>query len=563
MIKTLHQKTISHLQLVICFILGLCILPSVSIMAQDAAAVQAIDQLLSSHYLTDQPGATVLVAKDGKVIFKKAYGLATLTPLTKNTIQHTFRIGSVTKQFTAVAILQLVNQNKLKLSDPIRMYLPDYPEHAQAVTIENLLTHTSGIKSYTDIIELRSAANKAANKSLDERMDDFKNLPLEFEPGTKYRYSNSGYFLLGRIIEKVSGLSYANYLKKNIIQPLGLSSTYFGDNAPTDRMTKGYKQGKNGFEVADYVHPSLPFSAGALTTTVEDLWKWSQAVFTYKVLPASVMTKAWEPFTLKDGSKINYGYGWSFARIDDLKVIDHGGFIDGFFSYVLNVPEKKLIVCILSNSASAAVGVEAFDIARIAIHQPIKNPAPTTVAKNILDEYQGVYEATDKELWEISSTENTLVAKRSRSEEVLVPFGQDQFFVQGSPDKFLFGRDQKGVIQSFLYQGYGWINTQASKTNQLKLEGKKSISMDNTVFDQYVGEYELAPQYVVTVWREGFAFKAQATGQPVYEIFPESDRKFFLSVADVTLEFLRDEKQKVTGLVLSMGGHQTPGKKVK
>ncbi|MEQ1586050.1 MAG: serine hydrolase [Cyclobacteriaceae bacterium] len=563
MTKTPLRKAVSHLQLVICFILGLWILPSENIMAQDAAISQAIDQLLSAHYPTDQPGATVLVAKDGKVIFRKAYGLATLAPLTKNTLQHTFRIGSITKQFTAVAILQLVNQNKLKLNDPIRMYLPDYPEHAQAVTIENLLTHTSGIKSYTDIIELRSAANKAANKSLDERMNDFKNLPLEFEPGTKYRYSNSGYFLLGRIIEKVSGLSYANYLKKNIIQPLGLSSTYFGDSAPADRMTKGYKLGENGFEVADYVNPFLPFSAGALTTSVEDLLKWDQAVFTYKVLPASVMTKAWGPFILKDGSKINYGYGWSFARIDDLKVIDHGGFIDGFFSYELNVPEKNLIVCILSNSASAAVGVEAFDIARIAIHQPIKNPTSITVAKNILDEYQGVYEANDKELWEITSTENSLVARRSRSEEVLVPFGQDQFFVRGSPDKFLFSRNQKGAIQSFLYQGYGWINTQATKTNQLKLEGKKSISMDNSLFDQYVGEYELAPQYIVTVWREGSAYKAQASGQPVYEIFPESDQKFFLSVADVTLEFLRDDQQKVTGLVLSMGGHQTPGKKVK
>jgi CubicO group peptidase (beta-lactamase class C family) len=245
-------------------------------MAQDAAAAQAIDQLLNAHYPSDQPGATVLVAKDGKVIFRKAYGLAILDPLTKNTLDHTFRIGSVTKQFTAVAILQLANQNKLKLTDPIRMYLPDYPEHAQAVTIENLLTHTSGIKSYTSIIELRSAANKAANRSLDERINDFKNLPLEFEPGTKYRYSNSGYFLLGIIIEKVSGLSYANYLKKNIIQPLGLNSTYFGDDAPADRMAKGYKQGDNGFQVAEYVHPLLPFSAGALTTSVEDLSKWCQ-----------------------------------------------------------------------------------------------------------------------------------------------------------------------------------------------------------------------------------------------------------------------------------------------
>ena len=251
------------------------------------------------------------------------------------------------------------------------------------------------------------------------------------------------------------------------------------------------------------------------------------------------------------------------ARIDDLKVIDHGGYIDGFFSYVLNVPERNLIVCILSNNASATVGADAFDIARIAIHQPIIIPASITVAKNILDEYQGVYEATDKELWEITSTENGLVAKRSQSEDVLVPVGPDQFFVKKYADKFVFSRDQKGAIQSFLYQGYGWINTQATKTNQLKLEGKKSITMDNALFDQYVGEYELAPQYIVTVWREGSSYKAQATGQPMYEIFPESDRKFFLTVADVTLEFLRDEKQKVTGLILTMGGRQTPGKKVK
>ncbi len=563
MIRIPSQKANSHLQFVIYFILGLCILPSERIRAQDAAAAKAIDQLLSGHYPTDQPGATVLVAKDGKVIFGKAYGLASIDPRTINTMDHIFRIGSVTKQFTAVAILQLANQKKLKLSDPIRTYLPDYPEHAQAVTIENLLTHTSGIKSYTTIVELRSAANKTANKSLDERMNDFKSLPLEFEPGTSYRYSNSGYFLLGRIIEKVSGLSYANYLKKNITQPLGLNSTYFGDSAPADRMAKGYKQGENGFQVADYVHPLLPFSAGALTTSVEDLLKWNQAVFTYKVLPASVIMKAWEPFTLKDGSRINYGYGWSLARIDDLKVIDHGGFIDGFFSYVVNVPERNLMVCILSNSASAQVGAEAFDIARIAIHQPIKIPAPITVPKNILDEYQGVYEANDKELWEIISTDTGLVAKRSRSEEVLVPFERDQFFVEKWSDKFAFSRDPKGTVQSFIYQGYGWINTQASKTSQLKLEGKRSIPIDNALFDQYVGEYELAPQYTVTVWREGSVYKAQATGQPVYEIFPESDRKFFLSVADVTVEFLRDEKQNVTGLVLTMDGRQTPGKKVK
>jgi D-alanyl-D-alanine carboxypeptidase len=177
MIKTPSRKAISHLQFVVCILLVLSVIPSDSMLAQDAAAVQTIDQLLSGHYPADQPGATVLVAKDGKIIFKKAYGLATLDPRTQNTMGHIFRIGSVTKQFTAVAILQLANQNKLKLSDPIRMHLPDYPEHAQAVTIENLLTHTSGIKSYTSIIELRSAANKTADKSLDERMNDFKTFP--------------------------------------------------------------------------------------------------------------------------------------------------------------------------------------------------------------------------------------------------------------------------------------------------------------------------------------------------------------------------------------------------
>ncbi len=224
----------------------------------------------------------------------------------------------------------LAEQGKLALSDPLTKFLPDYPVQGRTVTVEHLLTHTSGIKSYTELKEFQPLRRK--DMPVAELIAVFKDKPFDFEPGERWAYNNSGYILLGAIIEKVAGTSYEAFMQKNVFDPLGLKHTCYGSATRIiPQRIPGYGPGpNNGFANADYLSMTLPYAAGSLLSTVDDLAAWNEALLAGRLIKPETLAKAWTNYKLKDGSSTGYGYGWMIGTFEGRRLITHGGGINGF-----------------------------------------------------------------------------------------------------------------------------------------------------------------------------------------------------------------------------------------
>jgi CubicO group peptidase (beta-lactamase class C family)/uncharacterized protein YneR len=523
---------------------------------------QAIDQYLNEKFKADEPGGSVLVLRNGKTILRKGYGVADLSSKAPITPEMVFRIGSITKQFTSAAILKLSEQGKINLQDDITRYLPDYPTQGKKITIEHLLTHTSGIKSYTSLPALMVKESKAKPHAVQEVINAFKDQPMDFNPGESYLYNNSGFFLLGAIVEKVSGTTWSNYLQKNFFNPLKMKST-FTDDKNISNAVIGYAKNTE-YVQADYVHPSLPFAAGAILSTVDDLWKWNEAIFSYKVIKKELLEKAWTPLTLNSGVKQSYGYGWQLAKLDNKKVIAHGGAIDGFLSYALYVPETKIFVTVLCNSMSNPMEEIAYRIAALATGvEEQKEPTAIVVTEKQLDEYTGVYKIKEGDERIVTRDGTQLYFQRSGGSKNLVfAYEADAFFLKASPSKVKFIRGENGAVQKLEINGRDFVNPIGLKTEKPLPKDRIAVKIKPEIFDAYVGQYELTPGFVLTMRREGKNFFSQATGQQSFEIFPESETRFFLKAIDAELEFNKDNTGNVTSVTLFQGGRTVPAKKI-
>jgi CubicO group peptidase (beta-lactamase class C family) len=526
-----------------------------------AQTEDAIHKFLLEKFPANEPGAAVLVVQDGKTVLRKAYGLANVESGTKLSPETVFRIGSITKQFTSSAILKLSDQGKLNLQDEIIKYLPDYPTQGKKITIEHLLTHTSGIRSYTSLPEIMNKEAKAKAFGVSELISTFKDKPMDFNPGDAYAYNNSGYFLLGAIVEKVSGMSWGSYIQKNFFTPLKMKSTFTEDKNISGLAT-GYVK-PLGYAIADYVHPSIPYSAGAIFSTIDDLWKWNNAVFSGQVVKRELLEKAWTPLTLSSGEKQSYGYGWQLGRIEKNKVISHGGGIDGFLSYALYVPDTKLFVTVLCNAMSQAPEQIAYRVAKIALNADDNEPAPIVLEDKALEEYTGVYKINEKENRVISREGNQLYSLRTGSTKYAIyPYAKDAFYFKDSPYRLQFTRAANGEVEQYEMKGNEFVNQIGKRSSREIPKERQPIRLDNAVFDQYVGQYELAPGFIITIKRDGEKYLSQATGQQVFEIFAESETKFFLKTVPAQLEFTKDDQGKVNGVTLYQGGRTMPAKKI-
>lgn len=304
----------------------------------------AFDRILAPHYRDHVPGAAVIVLKDGKTVFRAAYGMADIDRHVPMTPDMVFRLGSLTKQFTAVAIMLLADEGKLAVTDDITRFLPDYPTHGRRITIEHLLTHTSGIRNDTDMPEF--VDKMRTDMSVQQLIDFFKNEPLDFEPGTRYSYSNSGYVLLGAIIERVAGQRYASFMAERIFEPLGMRHTaYEGHERTGAKRVTGYNRDRQ----APVLSMTQPFAAGALVSTVDDLARWEVAVSSGKLLKPHTWRRVFAPYVLSNGKVTNYAYGWMIGEVKGHPTSEHGGAIPGFSSYVIRLPKERIFVAVLTN----------------------------------------------------------------------------------------------------------------------------------------------------------------------------------------------------------------------
>lgn len=284
------------------FIFLVCILFLQNIYAQnkqDKQLAKQLDQLISEKYKSIAPECVVLVSKKGEVIYNKAFGSANIELNVSMRPEMIFRLGSVTKQYTSVAILQLFEQGKISLQDSIQKYVQDYPHKGHTITIENLLTHTSGIKDYQAIKDTTPNSERR-DYTPKQGVDFFKNEPLEFEPGTQFKYSNSNYYLLGDIIELVTVKTYQDYLKQNIFNAAGLTNTYYNQQEKIipGRVT-GYTKLDSSLENDDYLSMPTAYTGGALMANTEALFKWHEALYNGKLIEKKLLDKAATPFKLK------------------------------------------------------------------------------------------------------------------------------------------------------------------------------------------------------------------------------------------------------------------------
>ena len=325
-----------------------------------------VEEYMAARIARNHFSGSILIARDGKVLFSQGYGMANLELDVPNTPQTKFRLGSITKQFTAMAILILQERGKLNVQDKVKKYLPDAPKAWDDITIRHLLTHTSGIPNYTALPDFLKTL--PVRVTLKELIAKFKDKPLDFKPGEKFSYSNSGYIVLGQIIETVAGQNYPSFLKQAILDPLKMNDTGY-DNATAilKHRASGYTR-RLGIVLTncDYVDMSIPHAAGALYSTVLDLLKWDQALYSEKLVPRKTIEAMFTPF------KGNYGYGWLIDKKFGLTRYEHGGGIMGFVTIIERYPEEKLLVVALSNLENSPIGEIGTDLAAIALGLPIR-----------------------------------------------------------------------------------------------------------------------------------------------------------------------------------------------
>jgi len=380
--------------IVLCLVLQFT---SVSIFAQDKA--RQIDDLLSKYNEYGQFNGSALVAENGKIIFKKGFGQANMEWNIPNQPDTKFRLGSITKQFTAFLIVKLAEEGKIKLDVPITTYLPDYlKENGDKITIHHLITHTSGIPNYTSVPNFLKEKSRNPS-SPEEFVKTFNKLPLDFKPGEKFSYSNSGYFLLGYIIEKVTGKTYEQYLQETILTPLKMANTGFDHSEVIlKNRAAGYEKKGKSYVNSSFIDMSIPYAAGSLYSTVEDLYLWDQALYTTKLLSEKSMESLFKSYiTFGDES---YGYGWflSEEKIGDkqYKIVEHGGGINGFNTIISRVPADKNLVILLNNTGGTILGEMNEAIRAILYNQTYSQPKKS-MAIELLDVFseQGVKAGTE------------------------------------------------------------------------------------------------------------------------------------------------------------------------
>ena len=425
-------------------------------LAAAADVTPTADTYLRAQARVNGFSGTVLLARGGSPILSHGYGWANAEWEVPNTPTTKFRLGSITKQFTATLVLRLQEQKKLTVQDPICTYVAPCPDAWKPVTVHHLLTHTSGIPSYTGLPDYQKTM--MVPRTIEQMVAVFRDLPLEFVPGEKFKYNNSGYFLLGVIIEKVAGKKYEDALGDEIFGPLGMKDTGYDWSEPLlPRRAAGYTRRGDTWVNAKFLDMQQPYSAGSLYSTVEDLLKWDQALYSDRVLPEAARAAMFTPF------KDNYAYGWTIqpperATSGRLQ-IGHGGGINGFSTMITRVPSDHVTVIVLSNVDNVNAGNIARDLVAISYGLPYQTPVERT-----------------------------------------------------------------------------------------------SIGVSPAVLAQYVGRYQIGPDFILAVTLENGQLMTQATGQNKLEVFAESETKFFLKAVDAQLTFGKDAEGKVTHVTLHQGG---------
>ena len=420
-----------------------------------------VDEYMNAATSVDGFSGSILVARNGQPVVSRGYGMANIELGVPNTPQTVFRLGSVTKQFTAMAIMILQERGKLSVSDPVCKYLSECPAAWQPLTVRNLLTHTSGIPNYTSFPDFAKTAVLPTSSA--EMFGQLKDKPLEFAPGEKFAYSNSGYYVLGLIIERASGKPYADFLQENIFTPLGMKHTGY-DNPLKIIKNRAAGYTRQGGEIinASYMDMSVPYAAGALYSTTEDLLRWDQALYTENLVSRKSLDEIFTPL------KSEYGYGWSISKKFDRQVIAHGGGIYGFATEIVRFPADRVTVIVLSNVQAAPAGKIANDLAAIvfgAAYEIPRERKEIAVEPKILEKYVGQYKIEPNIVITVALENGKLLGQLAgQSKFALSAEAEDRFFSKDVNAQITFVKGAQDQVTGLtLHQGGGNFPAQKIK----------------------------------------------------------------------------------------------------
>jgi CubicO group peptidase (beta-lactamase class C family) len=530
-----------------------------------------LDDYLKAAEMHWSFSGAALVAVDGRTLLSRGYGSANIAIGEPNTPETKFFIGSITKQFTATAILKLQEQGRLNIDSPITKYLPDFPaEPGNRITVRHLLSHQSGLPCYTDNPEilLRRMEGISQRQLLDIITDD----SLEFEPGERFKYSNSGYILLGEIIEAVSGQSYEAYLHHDILKPIGMLNTgYARREAGLPQRADGYTLAESGQIVdACRVDYSILHTAGALYSTVLDMLKWDQALYTDDILSRKTVAEMLTP------GLGNYGLGWVIENRWGQRVVHHGGFLDGFNSRFERYPDSRLCVIVFSNEDNAPVKKIARGLAAIVLGQPYAVPAERPVVAmdpQLYDEYEGAYDVAPGSLRYVERSGDTLYTHlTAQARKRLLPAGIDTFFfASDNTVSVAFLRDDSGNVASYIINDDPLFETgvRLPPDEAAKLPFRREpVKLDEGVCESYAGTYHVGadeqaaePTLTLVVSCVDSRTLTVRFGAYSVDLQPVSQTEFIHRTADFGIEFINDGAGRPTACTLRMGNRSVTGRK--
>jgi len=525
------------------------------------------DDLVSNIFKSAQTGissgVSVLVSKNGEIIYEKGFGYADIgnkVPVTPDT---KFRIGSITKQFTASAILKLQEEGKISVTDKLSKFIPDFPR-GDEVTIHHLLTHTSGIHSFTDRPNfLKYVTLSITSKSL---VDSIKTWPYDFNPGDRYLYNNSGFFILGYIVENISGKSFGEYLNETFFKPLGMNSTgVYSTTLLLDNEAYGYSIENGKILKALNWDMSWAGGAGAIYSTVKDLYTWNEAIFNGKVLKEESLKAAFTPVVLNNKEKSDYGYGWAFQDVRGYKFISHGGGLQGFLSFLERQPENKITVAVLCNSTPPPDGINpganAISIAEYLLWKDMQKQSTfasdLAIDESILKSYVGRYDYGQGAVLIVTLDGKQLNAQMTGQPMFpIFPSSKNEFNWKVVEAKVKFETDGNGNVTNLIhYQG-------GQQLVAKKLKDETPVNVNTAIFDKYTGKYDYGNSMVFEVSRDGDKLMVQGPNQPKYQLFPASETEYFAKEVTIRLTFKINADGKVNSVDLNNSGIITTASRI-
>ena len=522
------------------------------------------DALVERTFPADGPGGAVIITQGGRVIYARGRGLADVHARTAITPDTVFRMGSITKQFTASVIMQLVQEGRIGLDDPLSRFFPDYPQPGAGATVRQLLSHTGGVQSYTAIPGfMRDDANTSRAYTTAEMIALFRDMPSPTRPGEAWNYNNSGYVLLGAIIEQVTGKAWHEAVTERIARPLGLTTIRYGvGEERIPGMARGYTVGDNGVQLARPIHMSVPHAAGALTGNVRDLATWAQALHHGRVVSAQSYAQMTQAASLPEGRTHPYGFGLNLGDVRGRPAVGHGGGIFGFGTSSTYVPSEDLFVAVFTNSDThdIAPDVTMNRLTAIALGDPYPELTATALDMAAVEPLTGLYRIdgqTDERRF--FARDGKLFTQRADGppQEVFAAGGDRFFYGPASLTWFQVRRAADGAHVMEMHQEGAHRAERATRTGPVPAEAA-ALTLPRAVLERYVGAYRMPiGQLIVAIDADG-TLTGQLPGQPPVHLDATSETAFRVREVGAALVFTLENGQ-VTRATIRQGGRELSG----